>query len=305
MCGIVGFVRRQAEPALLHDMMNRVRHRGPDGAGEWHGEREGWHVSLGHRRLAIIDVKGGKQPMTTEDNALALTYNGEVYNYPRLRSQLEDFGHRFTTRSDTEVVLNHLEEHGENGLADLNGMFALALWNNDTGELLLARDRAGIKPLYYTSLPDGGIAFASELSALLEDRRISRELSVEGLARYFFSDYTQPPGTIIDGINKLEPGHAVVWRNGHLRESEPYWELGDVLPHTPMRGRGELAVELWERLGTAVRRQLVSDVPVGVFSGRSFLERRSRLGLGCSTRAGRVLTTHSHLLDRLRGRKLR
>ncbi|MBI3556989.1 MAG: asparagine synthase (glutamine-hydrolyzing) [Deltaproteobacteria bacterium] len=265
MCGIVGYVQRERDLETVHLMMKRVRHRGPDGAGEWFSEREGWHVGLGHRRLSVIDLKGGHQPMANEDGSLVITYNGEIYNFAALRSRLEEQQHGFSTKSDTEVVIHHFEQHGPSGLTDLNGMFAFAIWNQDTGELTLARDRAGIKPLYFAALPEGGILFASELSALLAHPACPTKLSVEGLAQYFFSDYGRPPDTVIDGISRLAPGEYIVWRDGVISEGRRFWNLREARPRAPLMGQGELAFELWDCLSRAVKRQLVADVPVGVF----------------------------------------
>src|SRR6266516_1838184 len=150
MCGIAGYVQRQPHPkGLIERMTSRLSHRGPDGGGAWAGSKDGWSVALGHRRLAIIDLEGGRQPLGNEDGSVQITYNGELYNFQTLRDQLERRGHRFATRSDTEVVVHHCEEYGSDGLSGLNGMFAFGLWDQNAGRLLLARDRAGIKPLYY------------------------------------------------------------------------------------------------------------------------------------------------------------
>jgi asparagine synthase (glutamine-hydrolysing) len=263
MCGIVGFVQRSPAPELLARMLAAVAHRGPDGAGTWHGTLGPWHVALGHRRLSIIDVEGGRQPMGNEDGRVQITYNGELYNFRELRPALEAKGHRFTTRSDTEVIVHQLEDAGEAGLAALSGMFAFGLWDARDGTLRLARDRIGIKPLYYAPLPDGGIAFASELSALLVHPGIERKLSREGLLSYLFSDYAHPPWTLVERVRKLEPAHSVVWRDGEIARPRPYWRLTPGTGET--RSNERLAEELWERLERAVRRQMIADVPVGVF----------------------------------------
>ncbi len=264
MCGIAGFIQQRPDPAALSRMLARVAHRGPDGEGIWHEEVQPWHVYLGHRRLAIIDVADGAQPMANEDGSTVITYNGEVYNFMNLRGSLEREGHRFRTRSDTEVIVHHFDRHGTSGIRELDGMFAFAVWESRARRLTLARDRAGIKPLYYAPLPAGGIVFASELSALLELGGVDSKLSVEGLASYFFSDYVQPPLTMLRGVRKLPPGHCLVWSDGHLEESSAFWRL--TIPE-PARGQNEreLASELWSRLGRAVESQLVADVPVGIF----------------------------------------
>jgi asparagine synthase (glutamine-hydrolysing) len=220
MCGIAGFIERRPNPASLPRMLARIAHRGPDGEGQWLRQVGPWHVSLGHRRLAIIDVAGSPQPMENEDGAVAVTYNGEVYNFLALRPALERAGHRFRTRGDTEVIVHQIEEHGAAGVAALDGMFAFAVWDARTRRLTLARDRTGIKPLYYAELADGGLVFASELASLLAHGGVRADLSPEGLASYFFSDYVHPPGTIVGAARKLPPGHTLVWEDGRLGEPQ-------------------------------------------------------------------------------------
>jgi asparagine synthase (glutamine-hydrolysing) len=264
MCGIAGFIERRSNPQALPRMLARIVHRGPDGEGQWRREVGPWHVSLGHRRLSIIDVEGSPQPMENEDGTVAVTYNGEVYNFQALRPALERDGHKFRTRGDTEVIVHHVEQHGVQGVAGLDGMFAFAHWDGKTRRLVLARDRAGIKPLYYAALPDGGLVFASELSCLLAHGGVRGELAPEGLASYFFSDYVHAPGTIARGVRKLPPGHTLVWEDGRLGEPQAYWRLGAPGP-APARADDELASSLWDELARAVKAQLVSDVPVGIF----------------------------------------
>ena len=265
MCGIAGYVDRGVAPGVLSAMLKTIAHRGPDGEGEWrgaHGDRE---IALGHRRLSIIDLAGGHQPLANEDRRRWLTFNGEIYNYRALREDLVKRGHRFSTNSDSEVLLHHIEEHGVEGVRDLNGMFAFALWDGVREELVLARDRAGIKPLYWTELPGGGLVFGSELSVILEHPAIGRTLSQDGVVSYFFSDYAHPPTTLIEGVNKLPPGHVLVWRPGKGVEVRAFWRLAPARPASPLDDEDALAEELWARLGTAVERQLIADVPVGVF----------------------------------------
>lgn len=263
MCGIAGFISRARQPEVLDAMLARIAHRGPDGEGRWLGEQGGWHIHLGHRRLSIIDIEGGRQPMGNEDGRLQITYNGELYNFKDLRAALAP-RHHFATRSDTEVVVHHFEEHGAAGLSDLNGMFAFALWDGRSGALTLARDRPGIKPLYYAPLPDGGIAFASELWSLLRHPHIPKRISREGLLSYFFCDYALPPWSMVEGVKKLEPARSLTWRDGALSPSTPYWRLAPP-PRASLGSEEELAEELWGRLRRAVERQMVADVPVGVF----------------------------------------
>jgi asparagine synthase (glutamine-hydrolysing) len=265
MCGIAGFVARQVDPAALPRMLAAIAHRGPDGDGKWRGDAAGgWRVVLGHRRLAIIDLAGGAQPMANEDGAVVVTYNGELYNDPPLRAALARAGHTFRTRSDTETIVHHFEEHGAAGLAQLDGMFAFAAWDARSGRLTLARDRCGIKPLYYASLAGGGIVFASELSAVLAHGGVDRRLSAEGLASYFFSDYVHPPHTIVGAVQKLPPGHTATWQDGRVEAPRPFWRLrldGAAAPGDD----AARAAGLWRAIETSVEAQLVSDVPVGIF----------------------------------------
>lgn len=266
MCGIAGFIQRSAAPEVLRAMLGAIAHRGPDGDGVLVQQHGDWHVHLGHRRLSIIDLEGGAQPLGNEDGALSITYNGELYDYPALRARLEG-RHQFRTKCDTEALVHHLEETGPAGLATLDGMFAFGLWNGREGSLLLARDRAGIKPLYIATLPDGGIAFASELSALLRHPAIPRKVSREGLLSYFFCDYTLPPTSMIEGVRKVIPGHFVRWADGAQSPQTAYWRIEDTAGSAPrpLPSDDALARELWSRMARAVDSQMVADVPVGVF----------------------------------------
>jgi asparagine synthase (glutamine-hydrolysing) len=245
-------------------MLARIARRGPDGQGEWSGAAGEWHVALGHRRLAIVDIGGGVQPMSTADRSAHLTYNGELYNFLDLRRPLERRGVAFRTRSDTEVLLHHVAAGWTDALSDLNGMFAFALWDGAASRLLLARDRAGIKPLYYAPLPDGGVAFASELTALIQHPRVRRVLGARGLQSYFFCDYFHPPHTLLDGVMKVPAGHFVEWKAGRLSGPRPYWRPSFGGLEAPA-SEGALAEQTWSHLGRSVERQLMSDVPVGVF----------------------------------------
>ena len=269
MCGIAGFIQRAGtERAMLDELARRLTDplapRGPDGSGHWiERHREAWDVVLGHRRLSIIDPQGGAQPLHESGGVWHITYNGELFNFRELRAQLEAKGHDFQTRSDTEVVLQQVAATGVDGLAALNGMFAFALWDSRQGRLLLARDRAGIKPLYYCELPGGGIAFASELTALLRHPAAPRRLSRDGVREYFFADAIHPPRTAIDGVRKLPPGTTVLWEDGVLGLPRPFWRLQ---PSPPIAvSAAEAQAELERLLQQSVRRQLVADVPVGVF----------------------------------------
>ncbi len=268
MCGICGFIERRSGESggaeALGPMLARIAHRGPDGEGRSVESRGAWDVALGHRRLSIIDLETGAQPMESE--RAKITYNGELYNFRELRHALEARGHVFRTKSDTEALLRHVTEHGPAGLAALNGMFAFALWDEKEQSLLLARDRAGIKPLYYGELPGGGVAFASELASLMAHPAVNRTMSQDGLVSYFFSDYVQPPHTMIAGAKKLRPGHYVVWKDGVLSEQKSFWSIPAPRSSRDVRATDEeLASELWRTLDGAVERQLVADVPVGIF----------------------------------------
>ncbi|MBX9603398.1 MAG: asparagine synthase (glutamine-hydrolyzing) [Bryobacteraceae bacterium] len=266
MCGIAGFAgpRDAGDPdEVLARMLARLESRGPDGSGaviRTHGD---FLCALGHRRLSIIDLAGGAQPLANEDGSVQVTFNGEIYNFRELVTELEARGHRFHTRSDTEVLVHLYEERGIDGLERLNGMFAFAIWDQNRGRLLLARDRFGIKPLTY-AVTDRGIVFASTVAALLAHPGISRAIDRRELAGYFFADYVHAPGSILQGARKLAPGHFLIWEKGGAAEPVAFWSLD------PAGGRrtgseSELASRLQDTLEASVERQLISDVPVGSF----------------------------------------
>jgi asparagine synthase (glutamine-hydrolysing) len=281
MCGIAGFVQKQelgdssqSFENRLTLMTDRMAKRGPDGSGHWISEvtshsGQSWRAALGHRRLSIIDLEGGAQPLGNENGRIQITFNGEIFNFQALRPDLEIKGHRFRTRSDTEVIVHHFEQYGEEGIRDLNGMFAFGLWDQDRCRLVLARDRAGIKPLYYCRLPDGGLAFASELTALTQHPEVRRKLSMDAVSGYFFSDYFQSPESILEGVFKLDPGCFLVWENGKLSEPQSFWRIQEFLKEHPLEKKRfsvkESSAQLEHLLETSVERQLISDVPVGVF----------------------------------------
>lgn len=259
MCGIAGFIAKNDGNGLLDAMLEPIRSRGPDGEGKWTGRHGDWAVALGHRRLSIIDLEGGKQPMRTVQEPPAwITYNGELYNYVSLRDASSRNGAEFATRSDTEVVLVHLQRCGPMGLADFDGMFGLAMWSE--GRLLIARDRFGIKPIYYASLPDGGLAFGSELGCILAHPAVRRRIDPYGLLSYLGTDYAHAPLTMVQGVKKLPPASYIEWHDGKVSEPVPYWELPALgtCRDTP---RPE---EFWTRFEGAVERQMIADVPVGV-----------------------------------------
>jgi asparagine synthase (glutamine-hydrolysing) len=245
---------------LLVAMTDRIAHRGPDG--------DGFHVApgigLGHRRLAIIDVAGGKQPIFNEDETVAITYNGEIYNFQELMTELVAKGHRFRTRSDTEVVVHAWEEWGERCVERFRGMFAFAIWDETRQTLFLARDRFGKKPLYYAVLEDGLLLFASELKALLLHPRLPRRLDPTAVEDFFAYGYVPETKAIYRDVAKLSPAHTLSIRRGQpIGAPREYWDLAfkDGGPHREEEAREELISQLRE----ATKIRLISEVPLGAF----------------------------------------
>ena len=265
MCGLVGIVggrvSRQERARRVRRMLATIWHRGPDGLGTWTGE----DCAIGFRRLAIVDLTAPSPPYPNEDRSVWSMANAELYNGDDLRSELEAKGHRFHTRVDTEIVPHLYEEHGIDLFARLNGMFAVAVWDASRRRLVLGRDRAGEKPLFYW-VGDGELVFASELRSLLAHPRIPAEIDPVALRRYLVHDFFPAPCTPIAGILKLPPGHLLVSSGGDI-SIRPYWDLADHFgsPRAALRSASSLAAELDDRIATAVRRRLKSDVPVGVF----------------------------------------
>ena len=260
MCGIVGFLAppgQAADPRVLERMTATLRHRGPDATGHHVAGR----AALGVTRLRIIDLETGDQPVASEDDSIHAVLNGEIYDFRVLRETLARRGHRFRTRSDTEVIVHAWQERGEACVDDFNGMFALAVWDRRSETLFLARDRMGEKPLYYT-VADGAIVFASELRALLVHPSVSRRLDRTSVARYLAYEYVPDPHTMIRGIFRLPPGHSLLFTDGKLAV-RPYWDLA----FDPDASLTEAAAceEIRRRLDEAVRLRLVSDVPLGCF----------------------------------------
>jgi asparagine synthase (glutamine-hydrolysing) len=263
MCGICGIAmaERGAAPDLeaVARMNARLVHRGPDSDGLFHENG----VALAARRLSIIDLEHGDQPIASEDGRTTVVQNGEIYNYRELRAELERRGHRFSTHSDTEVLVHLYEEHGDGFVERLRGMFALALWDSERGRLLLARDRFGIKPLYYR-IADGTLSFASELKAMLEQPGFSREIDPRAVAAYLAFNSIPAPLTIFAEARKLRPGTLLTWHEGELDESR-YARPRPVAAEQVRSGpAGDLAAELRETLRDSIRAHLVADVPVGV-----------------------------------------
>jgi asparagine synthase (glutamine-hydrolysing) len=258
ICGTAGFVRRD----LLEQMTDLMTHRGPDDRGVFIS-RDGM-FGLGNRRLSIIDLSSaGHMPMSNEDGSIWISYNGEIYNFPSLRSELQGFGHQFRSHTDSEVLLHGYEQWGIDLLKRLNGMFALALLDTRErpGRLLLARDRFGIKPLYYTRIGDR-LVFASEIKSMLVLPEVRREIDLDSLHRYLAFLWVPGPETMFKHISKLPPAHYMQWRDGQF-SIRPYWDLR-FEPETAIDER-ELAGRLRHILARSVERQMISDVPLGVF----------------------------------------
>jgi asparagine synthase (glutamine-hydrolysing) len=272
MCGIAGAVWDEAGKAVergtLQRMIDVLRHRGPDGEGMYAAEGRvepagdfARGVALGHRRLAIIDVASGQQPLSNEDGTVWIVFNGEIYNFVDLRRRLEGGGHRFRTHSDTEAIVHLYEEEGPDCVKHLNGMFALALWDAKRRQLVLARDRLGKKPLVYRHEP-GRLLFASELKSLLEVPGVPREIDPQALDEYLTYQYVPHPRTIFRGIAKLAPGHVAVYRDGRL-EVRSFWQPDFNLEDA--RPAAEYVEELRTLLTSAVELRLQSEVPLGAF----------------------------------------
>ncbi|MCK6369910.1 MAG: amidotransferase 1, exosortase A system-associated [Gammaproteobacteria bacterium] len=264
MCGIVGIVDlREARPVdegALRAMNDVQSHRGPDD--------EGFHVEpgvgLGHRRLSIIDLSTGKQPLYNEDHSVVVVFNGEIYNFQELRAELERAGHGFRTRSDTEVIVHAWEQWGRDCVRRFRGMFAFALWDRNRRELFLARDRLGKKPLFYAELPGGSLIFASELKSLLRHGAVSREVDPQAVEEYFSLGYVVDPRCILAGVRKLPPATTLVASRGAaLPAPQTYWDVS--FRHVKPAAEEAVVGDLLERLEEAVRIRMIADVPVGAF----------------------------------------
>ncbi|HET9440592.1 MAG TPA: asparagine synthase (glutamine-hydrolyzing) [Longimicrobiales bacterium] len=258
MCGIVGVARRQGAPQITRDeianMCELIRHRGPDEGGM----HVSGHVGLGMRRLSIIDLAEGHQPIYNEDGTKVLVFNGEIYNYRELRRGLLERGHRFKTNSDTETIVHLYEELGADCVKQLRGMFGIALWDETRGSLLLARDRFGIKPLYFATTNDQ-IVFASELKALFETGLLEHRLDWRALEMYLRLGYIPAPYTPFEGVRKLEPGHVLTWKQDGTWTDEQYWDLPQ---HESNEAVTPASVLGW--IDESVTAHLVSDVPMAV-----------------------------------------
>ncbi len=266
MCGISGIVysrqsSREVSKSILVRMRDVLQHRGPDDAGLF---IEG-PVGLAHRRLSIVDLSLGHQPMTNEDGTLQIIFNGEIYNHADYRQDLKARGHIFATHSDTEAILHLYEEYGMGCVDHLRGMFAFAIWNRRTKELFIARDRLGVKPLYYVHTTDGSLFFASEIKALLAADAVRPELNHAALPDYLANHATSDDTTLFTKVRRLLPGHTLLWRDGNLH-IECYW---DACPREfaegPSRSVAEYIDEWRELFQTSVKLRLMADVPIGTF----------------------------------------
>ncbi len=261
MCGICGYIHldqtKRVSEGLLKEMAGTLVHRGPDDMGVF---ADG-HVGLGHRRLSIIDLQTGHQPMFNEDGTVVIVYNGEVYNFPDLREELEEKGHKFITRSDTEVIIHAYEEYGEDCLDRFNGMFSFALWDKREKRLFLARDRFGQKPLYY-GIFNNQFVFGSELKALVKHPDVKKEVDVCSVIKYLAYDYIPAPSSIFKNIYKLKAGHHLTLKNGTLKTKQN-WDYR--FKHEGRFDLNKAESHLLELFKDAVKRRLISDVPLGVF----------------------------------------
>jgi len=274
MCGICGIViprrlNRRIDGAALARMRDTLTHRGPDDEGMYLKGAAG----LGHRRLSIVDVAGGHQPMSNsvcgwprgggENGAVWIAFNGEIYNHPQLRSMLESRGHRYNNKSDTETIIHLYEERGPDAVEELSGMFAFAIWDEARQRLLLARDRLGIKPLYYFADGDGSLYFASEIKSLFASLAVKPEVNLRALPDYLANHAPTGAETLFRGIKRLPPGHTLIWQDGKVGVRK-YWDL-TFNSENGRRNDDDYIAEWRELFRGAVRSHLMSDVPLGVF----------------------------------------
>ena len=264
MCGIVGIVdflgRHEIDRALLHRMNESQFHRGPDEGGIHIGPG----VGLGHRRLSIIDLSGGQQPLYNEDRTVVVVFNGEIYNFKELVSELESLGHVFRTRSDTEVIVHGWESWGAQCVQRFRGMFAFAIWDMRRRTLFLARDRLGVKPLFYSVLGDGSFAFGSELKSLLVLPGLDRSIDPLAVEEYFAYGYVPEPRTIFKSVAKLPPGTTLLVEPGQpAPEPVVYWDIA--FRDSGVRSEQDVVDELLVRMREAVRIRMISEVPLGAF----------------------------------------
>ena len=260
MCGICGVISLQpgapVEKSILERMNYSIRHRGPDDDGYYQDQQ----ASLAMRRLSIIDLHTGQQPISNESGDIWVVYNGEIYNFKAVRAVLEQRGHVFRTQTDTEIIVHAYEEYGDECIKYFNGMFAIALWDARKRRLVLARDRVGIKPLYYW-IDKTKLVFASELKALILHPDVPRQINFMALDLFLTLEYIPAPHTIYEGILKLLPGHTLVAEQGTVKLTQ-YWDV----PYQPIgQSEPECAEALSDLINDAIRIRLISDVPLGAF----------------------------------------
>jgi asparagine synthase (glutamine-hydrolysing) len=265
MCGINGIAfssrsRRRVDATDLKAMRDVITHRGPDDEGIYIDE----NVGLGHRRLSIVDVASGHQPMTNEDASLYITYNGEVYNHADYREELESRGHVYRTHCDTETILHLYEDYGDACVEYLRGMFAFAIWDRYKRELFIARDRLGIKPLYYVHTAEGSLYFASEIKALLEARAVKAELNFAAFSDYLANHATSGEETLFAGVKRLMPGHTLTWRDGEIKIKK-YWDVSFAKVEPNGHSDKDYIAEWSELFRKSVELRLMADVPLGMF----------------------------------------
>ena len=271
MCGINGIAlssrsRRSIDIATLERMRDVITHRGPDDKGIFVDARAGriGQIGFGHRRLSIVDVASGHQPMMNEDGSLHIIFNGEIYNHTDFRASLEAVGHVYSTHCDTETILHLYEEYGERCVDHLRGMFAFAIWDQNKRELFIARDRLGVKPLYYAQTNDGSLYFASEIKALLEASAMRAELNYQALPDYLANHAPSGEETLFSGIKRLLPGHTLLWRDGAM-QIKRYWDLSFARDESINSSDSDYIAEWSELFRESVRLRLMSDVPLGMF----------------------------------------
>lgn len=264
MCGICGIaiprkLNRGVDESLLKRMRDTLIHRGPDDAGSF---IDGG-IGLGHRRLSIVDLGGGHQPMSNEDGQIQIVFNGEIYNHKDYRPMLESHGHRYRTTSDTETIIHLYEEFGANAVQHLRGMFAFAIWDGHQRRLLLVRDRLGVKPVYYTLSKDGVLHFASEIKALIEASAVKPELNYDALADFAANRYTSGDETLFRDVHRLAPGHMLIWQDGRV-QIERYWEVSYAKHESPLSDK-QYIDQFDQLFRESVRLRLMADVPLGIF----------------------------------------
>lgn len=267
MCGITGYLSRDKfDIELLKNMTDYLSHRGPDSSGyEILKDASGkWTVGFGHRRLSILDLSvKGHQPMSTSDGRLWITFNGEIYNFAEIKSDLLNKGYKFDSMTDTEVILSGYREYGDEIFAKMNGMFALAIWDTVSSELTIARDRFGQKPLYYY-YDERNFAFSSELKAIQSLSRLDFSVDINSIAQYFLFEYLPAPMTLYKSVHKLEQGHILKWKNNKIT-IDRFWDVS--FSKYDLEGISEHQAEekVIELLKESVKKRMLSDVPLGVF----------------------------------------